>query len=156
MNVRRMKRSELKEVVLGIEHDELYTELDISEIQLWVEREGVFSPQSFVISVNEEIVGFSAFTICELKDKKIIISLGAMAIKKEFQNQGIGRYLLETSLEQAKKHWEKEFRVKGLIIETGTEEATGFYEKVFSSFQKIIFPDVWDDGEGMVIYFIPL
>lgn len=149
-----MNRGQLK-TVMEIEQKELYLELKREQIQQWMEGEGVFAPQSFVALLNGEIVGFCVFEIYEINGKEIIVSLDAIAIKKLYQKKGIGRYLLEISLKQARKYWEKEFKVKGLIIETGTDEATGFYEKVFSSFQKRVFPGIWSDGKGMVHYFIP-
>lgn len=152
--IERIKKKQVKPVI-RIEEDELYPELK-GEIQLWMEGEGIFAPQSFVALRDEKVVGFTVFEIYEIKDNEIIISLDAMAIKREFQNQGIGRYLLEKSLEQVKKHWEKNFKAKGLIIETGTDEAGGFYEKVFSSFQKKVFEKTWSDGKGIIIYFVPL
>lgn len=157
IEIRKIKgKKDLKER-FKIEQKELYPELTKEQLEEWMEGEGVFSPQSFVVSLNGEIVGFCVFEIYEVNANEIIISLDAIAIKKESQKQGIGRYLLETSLEEAKKYWSnKDFKVKGLIIETGTNEAVGFYEKVFPSSEKKTFPDIWSDGEGIVHFLFHL
>ena len=153
--IRKMGRKELKEV-MKIEQKELYSELEDWQLQQWVDGDGIFALQSSVVLKDGKVIGFTVFEIYEVKDNEIIISLDAMAIKREFQNQGIGRCLLETSLEQVIKHWEKNFKVKGLIIETGTDEAGNFYEKVFSSFEKKVFEKTWSDGKGIIIYFVRL
>ena len=155
-----MGRKELKEV-MEIEHEVLYQELEKSQIRQWVEGEGIFAPQSFVMLIDKRIIGFTVFEIYEIKRvdgvNEIIISLDAMAISEDFQKKGNGKKLLKESIERAKDYWNtRGFKVKGLIIETGTNEATGFYKKVFPSFKKRVFPDIWSDGEGIVHYFIPL
>lgn len=160
VSIRKMGRKELKEV-MEIEHEVLYQELEKSQIRQWVEGEGIFAPQSFVMLIDKRIIGFTVFEIYEIKRvdgvNEIIISLDAMAISEDFQKKGNGKKLLKESIERAKDYWNNRgFKVKGLIIETGTDEAGGFYEKVFSSFKKKVFEKTWSDGKGIIIYFVSL
>lgn len=156
VTIRETKKKERNEV-REIQHKVLYPELTALQNKEWNEGEGVFSPQSFVVLLSGEIVGFSVFEIYEVKANEIIITLDAIAIKKDFQNQGIGKILLKEATEKAKNYWDgKGFRARGLIIETGTDEAGNFYEKVFPSFQKKVIEKTWIDEEGIIIYFVPL
>lgn len=158
--IREMERKELKRII-KIQQKELYPELEDWQIKQWTEGEGIFAPKSFVVLRDEKIIGFIIFEIYEVKRveniNEIIISLDSIAISEDFQKEGIGKKLLKEGLEKAMNYWDgKGFKVKGLIVETGTEEATGFYEKVFSSFEKRIFPNIWSDEEGIVHFFIYL
>jgi len=158
VKVRRAKRREFKEI-LKIEQEEIYPELTIDQLENWTEGEGRFEAQCFISLFKGKVIGFAIFEIYEIRGTEIIIQLDAIAIKKEYQGMGFGSKLLTTSLDEAKKHWDSQgFKTVCLMVETGIDEAGGFYEKVFHNFnfQKTTIKDVWSDGEGIIHYFIHL
>jgi len=157
VRVRRAKKKEFKEI-LKIENKELYPELTESQLKEWMEGEDIFSPQSFVILSDDKVIGSCTFEVYELRRNEIIISLDMIVVSEDFQRKRFGSKLLLESIKEAKNYWNSAgFEVRGLIIETGTDEAGGFYEKVFRknfNFQKTTIENIWSDGEGIVHYFI--
>ena len=154
--IRKMKGKELKRVI-EINRKELYPELEGWQIQQWMDGEGVFSPESFIVLLDKKIVGFIVLEIYEIRGKEAIWEISAIAVSQEYQKKGIGTKLLREAISEIQESsFQKGFKAKGILIETGTDEATGFYEKVFSSFQKKVIERTWIDREGMVIYFVPL
>ena len=151
-----MKRKELKKVI-EINRKELYPELKAWQIQEWMDGEGVFSPESLIVLLDKKIVGFIVLEIYEIRGKETIWEISAIAISQEYQRKGIGTKLLRKAISEIQKSsLQKGFKASGLLIETGTDEAAGFYEKIFTSFQKKTFEGIWSDGQGMIHYFIPL
>lgn len=161
--IRKIKKKEFKDIIT-LEQRELYPELTVSQLKAWVEETREFSPQLYVAVLNGKIVGFNIFSIYEVNEDKlgvleIILELSAIAVRSNYQRQRIGEKLLNDSIKEAKRYWENEgFKVMGLRIETGTDEAPGFYEKVLpaSALQKAVFEKTWSGGEGIVEYFLSL
>lgn len=155
VKIRRAIEKEIEEI-LKIEQKEIYPELTLKQMQDWEEGEEPFY-QEFVAEVDNEIVGSVTLEIRDVKEKEVVAELLQISVEGKAQKMGVGTKLLRTSLAMMEKRCSKEgFRLVGLIVQTGTDEATGFYEKIFPIYQKKVFPKTWEDGEGMVFYFFPL
>jgi len=113
-------QDEHKEEMFKI-HNEVLPENDKMTKQNFYDEFSEPSRKYFVAKINENIVGYLGLFECE-DDENII----GIAIKKEFQNKGIGTRLIEKAVEFGIKNKKKSL---SLEVDEKNIKAFEFYQK---------------------------
>jgi len=155
IRIRQLGDNELEKSA-AIVREEIYDTLTIKEMMSWMEN-GIGSfpfCQHFVATAeDEEILGFISWGLYDRLDPELVLEVNWMAVKHNFQRQGIGESLLLVSLEKVKAYWSQEgLRVRAVMVSTDPSSA-GFYRKVLPPpIQERRFINVWGDEEPMIMF----
>ena len=154
MKVRTLRPIEFPKIA-KIARDEIYEKLTYKQVETWLKSSGSLpSTLHFLAEENGKIIGFITWTYYDRYGKQIILEISWLAVAKEYQGQGCGEQLIKESFKQLQDRW-KELEVVAIVVDADEEnkEVRGFYRKVLKPFHETVIPNVWPDGEGMVLFF---
>lgn len=154
MEARTLRPIEFPKIA-EIAREEIYQKLTSEQVETWLKSSGS-SPSTlhFVAEESGKIIGFITWAHYDRYGKQTILEISWLAVAKEYQRQRVGEQLIKESFKQLQGRWE-ELEVVAIVVDVGEEnkEARGFYRKVLKPFHETVIPNVWPDGEGIVLFF---
>lgn len=123
------------ETYKGIVNEEFLDNLSKTEEKRYTNAINNFDEEKniqYIIKKDNKIIGFLKLSKINDDKNKEVIELQALYVLKEYQNNGIGKYLIQTALDEAKK-----LGYKKLIIGCLEDnKSNGFYKKMGGVFIK--------------------
>ncbi|MDI6591748.1 MAG: GNAT family N-acetyltransferase [Patescibacteria group bacterium] len=156
MKIRKAEEGEIGEIAKII-REEIYPEISVTEMEEWIKGLG-WPPNPylwwFVVEKGGEIIGCMRWAIWDFCKDEILLLSSWIGIKKEYQNQGIGKELWREAFNRVKQYWqEKGKKIAAIFTETDEDNkrACHFYRKLFEQPKEIKLP-MWSK-ERIVWFF---
>ena len=155
--MKKIKRAKQKDVVkiakIGAENFSGLS--DIKKAKQWIKCNFLAFPRSqyFIFELNGKIAGYILWIEKGGFRKKSVWELEQIAIKKDFQGQGVGTELIEKSFAEIKKYVEKRGDSLKLVeVTTGTDnKAQNLYRKTLGAEPECVVRDFFRGGEVVMI-----
>ena len=123
------------ETYKGIVNEEFLDNLSKTEEKRYTNAINNFDEEKniqYIIKKDNKIIGFLKLSKINDDKNKEVIELQALYVLKEYQNNGIGKYLIQTALDEAKKLGYKKMII-GCLEKNKSNE---FYKKMGGVFIK--------------------
>ena len=164
ITVRKMKTGELGQVA-AILKAEIHQHASVGELLEWLRSIGAAGGDNiyaaWYLAVNRasrEIIGFIRYDAhdFEFENRRVMISISLLAVKKDCHGMGVGTKLVEASLGKICRRWRTR-RIEPVMVIVEADEpnhvARRFYEKVLEKPGSFLIENVWGPDRGTVLYF---
>jgi N-acetylglutamate synthase-like GNAT family acetyltransferase len=158
VEIRTAKREEFEKIA-RIVRDEIFPELPLDEIRRWIKALGWLKEPFvwwFVAEKEKEMIGCICWALHDRYGNEIVLMSSWIAMKRAYQDKGIGEILWQKSKEIIRNYWQEK-GCKIVMIFTQSEEenvrACNFYRKVLENPKEIMMSSVWTRKNRIIWFF---